>query len=61
MDTHILLMVPLDFLSLQLRTIDALHRAIALYPIVSWRIAMLMRFGRTCPELPADLFCDQDE
>jgi hypothetical protein len=47
--------------SLQLRTIDGLQRAIALYLIVSWRIAMLMRFGRTCPDLPADLFFDQDE
>jgi hypothetical protein len=44
-----------------LRTIDGLQRAIALYLIVSWRIAMLMRFGRTCPHLPADLFFDQDE
>ena len=47
--------------SLQLRTIDGLQRAIALYLIVSWRIAMLMRFGRTCPDLPADLFFDPDE
>ena len=44
-----------------MRTIDGLQRAIALYLIVSWRIAMLMRFGRTCPDLPADLFFDQDE
>ena len=47
--------------SLQLGTIDGLQRAIALYLIVSWRIAMLMRFGRTCPDLPADVFFDQDE
>lgn len=46
---------------LQLRTIDGLRRAIALYLIVSWRIAMLMRFGRTCPDLLADLFFDPDE
>ncbi|HNH92803.1 IS4 family transposase, partial [Accumulibacter sp.] len=47
--------------SLQLQTIDGLQRAIALYLIVSWRIALLMRFGRTCPDLPAELFFDQDE
>jgi hypothetical protein len=47
--------------SLQLRTIDGLQRAIALYLIVSWRIAMLIRFRHTCPDLPADLFFDQDE
>ena len=47
--------------ALQLGTIEGLQRAIALYLIVSWRIAMLMRFGRTCPDLPADLFFHEDE
>lgn len=47
--------------ALQLRTIDGLQRVIALYMIVSWRIAALMRFGRTCPDLPADLFFQLDE
>ena len=47
--------------TLQRGTIDGLQRAIALYRIVSWRIAMRMRFGRTCPDLPADLFFDPDE
>ena len=47
--------------ALQLGTIAGLERALALYMIASWRIARLMRFGRTCPDLPADLFLDQDE
>lgn len=47
--------------ALQLGTIAGLERVLALYMIVSWRIARLMRFGRTCPDLPADLFLDQDE
>jgi len=47
--------------ALQLGTIAGLQRAIALYLMVSWRIAVLMRFGRTCPELPADLFFHEDE
>jgi hypothetical protein len=42
--------------ALQLGTIAGLQRAIALYLMVSCRIAVLMRFGRTCPELPADLY-----
>lgn len=42
-------------------TIDGLQRAIALYMIVAWRIAVLMRSGRTCPDLPADLFFHQEE
>jgi hypothetical protein len=29
--------------------------------IVAWRIAYLMRLGRTCPDLDATLFFDQDE
>ncbi|EXI86506.1 MAG: Transposase for transposon Tn5 [Candidatus Accumulibacter regalis] len=47
--------------ALQLGTIKGLQRAIALYLMVSWRIAVLMRFGRTCPDLPADLFFHEDE
>jgi hypothetical protein len=29
--------------------------------IVAWRISHLMRLGRTCPDLDAALFFDQDE
>ena len=29
--------------------------------VVSWRIARLMRLGRTCPDLPASLMFNADE
>jgi len=32
-----------------------------MYLVVSWRIAHLMRMGRTCPDLDAELFFDPDE
>ncbi|MDR3300267.1 MAG: IS4 family transposase [Candidatus Accumulibacter sp.] len=47
--------------ALQLSTVPRLERAIALYLVVAWRIARLMRLGRTCPELPAELFFEPDE
>lgn len=47
--------------ALQLSGIDRLERALALYLIVAWRIAHLMRAGRTCPDLDAALFFDPDE
>lgn len=40
---------------------DRVERALVLYMVVSWRIARLMRLGRTCPELDASLFFDADE
>ena len=33
----------------------------ALFMVVAWRIAHLMRTGRTCPDLDATLFFDPDE
>ena len=38
-----------------------IERALALFMVVSWRIAHLMRMGRTCPDLPAELMFDDDE
>jgi hypothetical protein len=29
--------------------------------VVTWRIARLMRLGRTCPELDAELLFDRSE
>jgi hypothetical protein len=46
---------------LQLGTIERIERALALYLVVAWRIAHLMRMGRTCPDLDAQLFFDPDE
>jgi len=47
--------------ALQLSRIERLERAIALYLVVAWRIARLMRLGRNCPELPAELLFGPDE
>ena len=47
--------------ALQLSGIDRLERALALFMVVAWRIAHLMRLGRTCPDLDAALFFDPDE
>lgn len=47
--------------ALQLGSIEKLERALALFLVVAWRIAYLMRSGRTCPDLDATLFFDPDE
>ena len=47
--------------AMQLKTIDRIERALALYAVVAWRVAHLMRIGRTCPDLAAELFFDPDE
>jgi hypothetical protein len=47
--------------ALQLSQMERLEKALALYMVVSWRIARLMRLGRTCPELDASLFFAADE
>ena len=46
---------------LQLSAIERIERALALFMVVAWRIAYLMRKGRNCPELDARLFFDPDE
>jgi hypothetical protein len=46
---------------LQLGTIERLERALALFLVVAWRVAHLMRLGRTCPDLDAYLLFDPDE
>lgn len=47
--------------ALQLASLPKIERALALFMVVSWRIARLMRLGRTCPDLPASLMFDVDE
>lgn len=47
--------------SSRLEHIGKLERAIAMYLVVAWRIAHLMRLGRTCPELDASHFFDWAE
>ena len=46
---------------MQLASIEKLERALALFMVVAWRIAQLMRLGRTCPELEAELLFDRRE
>jgi hypothetical protein len=46
---------------LQLAHIEKIERALALFMVVAWRIAFLMRMGRTCPDLDATLFFHPDE
>ena len=47
--------------AMQLGDIENIERALILYLIVAWRIARLMRLGRTCPEMDAALLFDSDE
>ncbi len=47
--------------ALQLGRIERIERALALYMVVAWRIARLMRLGRTCPDLEAALLFERDE
>ncbi len=46
---------------MQLSQIDNIERALALFMVVAWRIAYLMRLGRICPDLDASIFFDPDE
>jgi hypothetical protein len=47
--------------ALQLSAVERLERALALFLVVAWRVAHLMRIGRTCPDLDAKLFFEPDE
>ncbi|CAN7188484.1 IS4 family transposase [Pseudoduganella sp. LjRoot289] len=47
--------------ALQLSQAGRLERAIAMYLVVAWRVAHLMRLGRTCPDLDATQFFDRAE
>ncbi|WP_274605645.1 IS4 family transposase, partial [Allochromatium vinosum] len=47
--------------ALQLGTVARLERAFALFLVVGWRIARLMRLGRTVPDLEASLLFEPEE
>jgi hypothetical protein len=47
--------------ALQLSTIQRIEKALVLFMIVAWRIARLMRLGRTCPDLDAALLFSPEE
>ncbi|XYI40321.1 hypothetical protein DAMDJJ_19520 [Cupriavidus necator] len=47
--------------ALQFSAIERLERALAMFMVVAWRIAHLMRLGRNCPDPDAELCFDPDE
>jgi len=47
--------------ALQLGCAGKIERALVLYMVVAWRIARLMRLGRSCPELDAQLMFEPEE
>lgn len=47
--------------ALQLSSLARLERALVLYLVVAWRIARLMRLGRTVPDLDAERFFAPEE
>jgi hypothetical protein len=47
--------------ALQLSTMERIERALALFLVVAWRIARLMRLGRTLPDLDASLLLEPEE
>lgn len=47
--------------ALQLSTIERLELALALFMIIAWRIQMLMRLGRTCPEMECEVVFEPEE
>lgn len=50
-----------DVEALQLSTIERVERALVLFMVVAWRISHLMRLGRICPDIDAELFFHPDE
>jgi hypothetical protein len=47
--------------ALQLSRIERIEKALVLFMVVAWRIARLMRLGRTLPDLDATLLFDPEE
>lgn len=47
--------------ALQLSTMERIERALALFLVVAWRVARLMRLGRTVPDLDAALLLETEE
>ncbi len=47
--------------ALRLASIEKVERALAVYLVVAWRIARLMRLARSCPDLDAELLFEREE
>ena len=47
--------------ALQLSSIERIERALALYMVIAWRIGLLMRLGRSCPDWDAERLLTREE
>ena len=47
--------------ALQLSTMERIERALAVYLVVAWRIGLLMRLGRACPDWDAERLLTREE
>lgn len=47
--------------ALQLSTMQRIERALAVYLVVAWRIGLLMRLGRACPDWDAERLLTREE
>ena len=47
--------------ALQLASVERIERAIAVYLVVAWRIGLLMRLGRACPDWDAERLLTREE
>ena len=47
--------------ALQLSTVARIERALAVYLVVAWRIGLLMRLGRACPDWDAERLLTREE
>ena len=47
--------------ALPLSSVERIERALAVYPVVAWRIGLLMHLGRTCPEWDAGRLLTREE
>ena len=47
--------------ALQLSTVARIERALAVYLVIAWRIGLLMRLGRACPDWDAERLLTREE
>ena len=47
--------------ALQLSSIERLELALAPFMFIAWRVQMLMRLGRTCPEMDCEVMFERNE
>lgn len=47
--------------ALQLSSVQRIERALAIYLVVAWRVGLLMRLGRSCPQWDAERLLTREE